>query len=106
MQGGTAKKPEIESNPMKGNVGPLVGSRFSIENRLLPPLFLRSSSDGQASIYIRITEGRGDQFKFATGHAILHPDHWNKTKQRVRNKVDAVGMEFEQEAIRDRRDGL
>ena len=55
--------------------------------------FLRSSSDGQASIYIRITEGRGDQFKFATGHAILHPDHWNKTKQRVRNKVDAVGCD-------------
>ena len=55
--------------------------------------FLRSSSDGQASIYIRITEGRGDQFKFATGHAVLRPDHWNKTKQRVRNKVDAVGCD-------------
>ena len=55
--------------------------------------FLRSSSDGQASIYIRITEGRGDQFKFATGHAVLHPDHWNKTKQRVRNKVEAVGCD-------------
>ena len=55
--------------------------------------FLRSSSDGQASIYIRITEGRGDQFKFATGHAVLRPDHWNKTKQRVRNKVEAVGCD-------------
>ena len=55
--------------------------------------FLRSSSDGQASIYIRITEGRGDQFKFATGHAVLRPDHWNKNKQRVRNKVDAVGCD-------------
>jgi len=55
--------------------------------------FLRSSSDGQASIYIRITEGRGDQFKFATGHAVLRPDHWNKAKQRVRNKVEAVGCD-------------
>ena len=55
--------------------------------------FLRSSSDGQASIYIRITEGRGDQFKFATGHGVLRPDHWNKTKQRVRNKVEAVGCD-------------
>ena len=55
--------------------------------------FLRPSSDGQASIYIRITEGRGDQFKFATGHSVLRGDHWNKTKQRVRNKVDAVGCD-------------
>ena len=55
--------------------------------------FLRSSSDGQASIYIRVTEGRGDQFKFATRHAVLRGDHWNKTKQRVRNKVEAVGCD-------------
>ena len=40
----TTKKPEIESNPMKANIGSLVGSRFHIENRLLPPLILRRSS--------------------------------------------------------------
>jgi hypothetical protein len=41
--------------------------------------FLRSSSDGEASIYIRINECRGDQFKLATGHAVLRSDHWSKT---------------------------
>ena len=48
---------------------------------------------GTASITIRITEGRGGQFKFATGHSVLRGDHWNETKQRVRNKVEAVGCD-------------
>lgn len=48
---------------------------------------------GTAYITTRITEGRGGQFKFATGHSVLRPDHWNETKQRVRNKVEALGCD-------------
>ena len=54
--------------------------------------FLRSSSDDQASIYIRITEGRRP-VQIRHGARVLRPDHWNKTKQRVRNKVEAVGCD-------------
>ena len=67
----------------------MVGSRFRIENRLLPPLFIRRSS-----VHLHPHHrGQGRPVQIRHGHAVLRPDHWNKTKQRVRNKVEAVGCD-------------
>ena len=47
--------------------------------------FIRTSKNNPtASICIRITEGRGQQFRFNTGHRLLKASSWNKNTQSVR----------------------
>jgi hypothetical protein len=41
--------------------------------------FIRSSKNNPtASIWIRITEGRGQQYRFNTGHRLLKASNWTK----------------------------
>ena len=47
---------------------------------------IRSAShDASASIYIRITEGRGAQFRFNTGHRLNKASSWNAKTRSVRS---------------------
>lgn len=47
--------------------------------------FIRTSKNNPtASICIRITEGRGQQYRFNTGHRLLKASSWNKNTQSVR----------------------
>ena len=47
--------------------------------------FIRTSKNNPtASIWIRITEGGGQQYRFNTSHRLLKASSWNKNTQSVR----------------------
>lgn len=48
-------------------------------------LEIRNRSDKGASINLRVTLGRGMQWRYATGYSLKRLEHWNKTTQKVRN---------------------
>jgi len=57
---------------------------------LTPSYYLRVNDDQSARIYIRITEGRGAQFRFSTGYSLNHASHWNERTEQIRS----VGAEL------------
>ena len=46
--------------------------------------YIRKQKVDEASIYIRINEGRGSQYRFKTGHSIHKSSSWNRNTQSVR----------------------
>lgn len=66
---------------------PNVSTQVSTQNLPLmtASFFIRTSKNNPtASIWIRITEGRGQQYRFNTGHRLLKASSWNKNTQSVR----------------------
>ena len=46
--------------------------------------FIRPTKTLAGKIYVLISEGRGHQFRFSTGHEVKHVSHWNDNTQLVR----------------------
>ncbi|MDA9019278.1 site-specific integrase [Flavobacteriales bacterium] len=46
--------------------------------------FIRPTKTLAGKIYVLISEGRGHQFRFSTGHEVKHVSHWNDKTQLVR----------------------
>ena len=57
---------------------------------MTPSYYLRVNDDQSARIYLRITEGRGAQFRFSTGYSLNHASHWNERTEQIRS----VGAEL------------
>lgn len=57
---------------------------------MTPSYYLRVNEDQSARIYLRITEGRGAQFRFSTGYSLNHASHWNERTEQIRS----VGAEL------------
>ena len=46
--------------------------------------FIRPTKTLAGKIYVLISEGRGHQFRFSTGHEVKHVSHWNDNTQLIR----------------------
>lgn len=60
---------------------------------LTPSYYLRVNNDQSARIYLRITEGRGAQFRFSTGYTLNHATHWNERTEQIRSVAAELGYD-------------
>ena len=60
---------------------------------LTPSYYLRINDDQSARIYLRITEGRGAQFRFSTGYSLNHVTHWNERTEQIRSVAAELGYD-------------
>ena len=87
VQGAQRILMERNDKPRKGLLTPC--KHNGKHTRLTTSFYIRSASnDASASISIRITEGRGAQFRFNTEHRLNKASSWN-TKTRSVRLIDA-----------------
>ena len=58
---------------------------------MTPSYYLRVNDDQSARIYLRITEGRGAQFRFSTWYSLNHAAHWNERTEQIRSVSSELG---------------
>ena len=84
VQGAQRILMERNDKPRKGLSTPC--KHNGKHTHLTTSFYIRSAShDASASIYIRITEGRGAQFRFNTGHRLNKASSWNAKTRSVRS---------------------
>jgi hypothetical protein len=84
VQGAQRILMERNDKPRKGLSTPC--KHNGKHTHLTTSFYIRSAShDASASIYIRITEGRGAQFRFNTGHRLNKASSWNAKARSVRS---------------------
>jgi hypothetical protein len=84
VQGAQRILMERNDKPRKGLSTPC--KHNGKHTHLTTSFYIRSAShDASASIYIRITEGRGAQFRFNTGYGLNKASSWNAKTRSVRS---------------------